>query len=103
MNLENTFKAVQNASRKLRTLSNDRINEILNAVASEISIEIPYILRENERDLEKMDLSDPKYDRLRLTAERLESIAADIRNVATLPLPLGRVLAQREQNGRAHG
>ena len=97
MNLENTFKAVQNASRKLRTLSNDRINEILNAVASEISIEIPYILRENERDLEKMDLSDPKYDRLRLTAERLESIAADIRNVATLPSPLGRVLAQREQ------
>ena len=97
MNLENTFKAVQNASRKLKTLSNDRINEILNAVASEISIEIPYILRENERDLEKMDLSDPKYDRLRLTAERLESIAADIRNVATLPSPLGRVLAQREQ------
>ena len=97
MNLENTFKAVQIASRKLRTLSNDRINEILNAVASEISIEIPYILRENERDLEKMDRSDPKYDRLRLTAERLESIAADIRNVATLPSPLGRVLAQREQ------
>ncbi len=97
MKLENTFIAVQSASRKLRTLSNDRINEVLNAVAAEISIETPYILRENERDLERMELTNPKYDRLRLTTERLEAIAADIRNVATLPSPLGRVLMQREQ------
>ena len=97
MKLENTFIAVQSASRKLRTLSNDRINEVLNAVAAEISMETPYILRENERDLERMELTNPKYDRLRLTTERLEAIAADIRNVATLPSPLGRVLMQREQ------
>lgn len=41
-----------------------------------------------------MDKNDPKYDRLKLTEERLKGIAADTRNVATLPSPLGKVLKE---------
>ena len=41
-----------------------------------------------------MDQSNPKYDRLKLTAERLKGIADDTRNVATLPSPLGRILKE---------
>lgn len=41
-----------------------------------------------------MDPADPKFDRLKLTEQRIEDIAADIRNVASLPSPLGRVLAE---------
>lgn len=41
-----------------------------------------------------MDKNDPKYDRLKLTEERLKDIATDTRNVATLPSPLGRVLKE---------
>ena len=41
-----------------------------------------------------MDPSDPKYDRLKLTKERIVAIASDIRNVAALPSPLGRILSQ---------
>jgi glutamate-5-semialdehyde dehydrogenase len=41
-----------------------------------------------------MDPSDPKFDRLKLTKSRIEAIAADIRNVAALPSPLGSVLRQ---------
>ena len=41
-----------------------------------------------------MDKNDPKYDRLKLTEERLKDIATDTRNVATLPSPLGRVLIE---------
>jgi glutamate-5-semialdehyde dehydrogenase len=52
----------------------------------------PYILEENEKDLSKMDIGNPKYDRLKLTADRLQGIASDTRNVAALPSPLGRVL-----------
>ena len=44
-----------------------------------------------------MDRSDPKYDRLQLTAERIASIASDIRNVSRLPSPLGRVLSKSER------
>ena len=39
-----------------------------------------------------MDLSNPMYDRLLLTKERIQGIAGDIRNVASLPSPVGRIL-----------
>lgn len=94
MNLNETFAAVRTASRQLALLGDEKINQILGAVADAIPASTPLILAENEKDLLRMDGNDPKYDRLKLTAERLESIAADIRNVATLPSPLGRVLKE---------
>ena len=84
MKLNETFIAVQAASRKLALLSDETINQILNAVADAAIAETPSILNENAKDLARMDKANPKYDRLKLTAERLEGIAADIRNVATL-------------------
>lgn len=97
MDLKSTFQAVQNASRKLRLLNDERINEVLNAIATEISVEVEYILSENKKDLERMDSSNPKYDRLKLTKERLDGIAADIKSVVSLPSPLGRVLVETER------
>ena len=84
-NLNGTFAAVQAASRELALLSDDTINQILNAVADAAIAETPFILSENEKDLARMDKSNPKYDRLKLTEERLKGIAADTRNVATSP------------------
>lgn len=92
MNLDTTFAAVQSASRDLALLSNNKINEILLAVADAAISHSPYILKENEKDLSKMEPSDPMYDRLKLTTDRLKDIAEGIRNVAKLPSPLGRVL-----------
>lgn len=82
------------ASRELALLNDDIINQILNAVADAAIAETPFILAENEKDLARMDKNDPKYDRLKLTEERLKGIAADTRNVATLPSPLGKVLKE---------
>ena len=92
--LNETFAAVQVASRELALLNDDIINQILNAVADAAIAETPFILAENEKDLARMDKNDPKYDRLKLTEERLKGIAADTRNVATLPSPLGKVLKE---------
>lgn len=94
MNLKETFTAVQAASRKLALLDDEVINRILNAVADAAITETSFILSENAKDLSRMDRANPKYDRLKLTAERLKGIAADTRNVATLPSPLGRVLKE---------
>lgn len=94
MNLNPTFAAVQHASRQLALLTDDRINQILEAVADAIIAWAPYILAENEKDLARMDKENPKYDRLKLTEERLKGIANDIRNVATLPSPLGKILKE---------
>ena len=93
-NLNEPFAAVQVASRELALLNDNVINQILNAVADAAIAETPFILSENEKDLARMDKNDPKYDRLKLTEERLKGIAADTRNVATLPSPLGKVLKE---------
>ncbi len=94
MNLNETFRAVQSASHELPTLGDRTVNEILLAVADATLAATGYILKENSKDLERMDPANPKYDRLKLTAERLAAIAADMRKVASLPSPLGRVLRQ---------
>ena len=94
IHLNETFTAVQSAGRELAILSDERINEILNAVADATIAEAAYILSENKKDLARMSPDDPKYDRLKLTEDRLRNIAADTRNVATLPSPLGKVLKE---------
>ena len=93
-NLNETFAAVQAASRELALLSDDIINQILNSVADATIAETAFILSENEKDLARMDQSNPKYDRLKLTEERLQGIAADMENVSTLPSPLNKVLSE---------
>ena len=94
MNLNKTFVAVQDASRNMLALSDKEINQILLAVADAAINKTDFILSENQKDLERMPSTDPKYDRLKLTKSRLQDIVADIRNVAALPSPLGKVLKE---------
>ena len=75
------------ASRTLNLVDDETINQVLLALADEAIAKMPEILTENLKDLAAMDKSNPMYDRLLLSAERIEGIAADIRNVATLPSP----------------
>ena len=95
MQLKETFENVKRASKSLALLSDERRNEILNAVADAIMASQERILKANSEDLAKMEKSNPLYDRLQLTPARLEGIAADMRNVATLPSPLGHVTKQK--------
>lgn len=92
MELTDTFKKVKNASKTLATISDEKRNEILLAVADSIESNIPQLIASNALDLARMDKNDPMYDRLQLNAKRLQDIAADMRHVSTLPSPLGRVL-----------
>ena len=91
MNLNETFKAVRTASRKLAMMDVQTINTVLCAVADKIEEKTDVLLKANQEDLQRMETSNPKYDRLKLTPERLEGIAADMRQVASLPSPLGIV------------
>lgn len=92
MDLTSLFERARAAGRELLQLPVERVDEILRAVADEALAQSEYILSENARDLERMSPDNPMYDRLKLTSARLEGIAADMRHVADLPSPLGRVL-----------
>lgn len=88
------------ASRKLNLIDDALINQILDEVANQAVVQSATILRENAKDLSQMERTNPMYDRLLLTQERLEGIAADLRNVASLPSPLGKeLLAIDRPNG----
>ncbi|MDL2266021.1 glutamate-5-semialdehyde dehydrogenase [Parabacteroides sp. OttesenSCG-928-G21] len=85
------------ASRSLVSVTDEIINEILLQTADLLLEEQTCILNANEKDLARMEPSNPKYDRLKLTPDRLKGIADDMRNVASLPSPLGKVIDQWER------
>ena len=93
--LKDIFERTKRASKTLALLSDEQRNEILLAVADAIIAQKERILKANAEDLAKMEKSNPLYDRLQLTHSRLEGIAGDMRNVATLPSPLGHVTKQK--------
>lgn len=90
------------AANKLNLIDDATIARVLCAVADEADRQVDYILQANRRDLERMSESDPKYDRLMLTRERLAGITADMRRVASLPSPLGRTLASYDRPNGMH-
>ncbi len=94
MTVKEQLGLVLKASRRLNLVSVEKINQVLEDVADAAIENTSYILSENVKDLSRMDMKDPKYDRLMLTADRIKGIAADMRNVAKLPSPLGRVLGE---------
>ncbi len=100
MKIEKTLEQVLSASRKLNLVEEKTINKVLLELADEAEKNIPFIIEENRKDLERMDAGDPKYDRLELTASRIRGIASDIRNVAALNSPVGKVL---KENIRPNG
>lgn len=88
------FAKTKKASRTLAALTDNERNEVLTAVADAICSQKDRILKANSRDLQRMEPSNPLYDRLQLTNARLDGIAADMRKVTTLPSPLGRILKE---------
>lgn len=69
-------------------------NSLLLTLADAIGQHTAAILDANAKDLAKMSPENPKYDRLKLTEARLAGIAGDMRNVASLPSPLDKVLME---------
>lgn len=97
---ETIFSNVKESTRLMHTLDDATVNDILTDLAVTALEKSRFIVAENEKDLERMDSNNPKYDRLKLTHERLEQIAADLVNVSKLPTPLGRTLEEKTlENG----
>ena len=91
MKIEKQLQDVLDASRKLNLVEDETIRKVLHELAKEARKNTNFILAENQKDLDRMDQADPKFDRLKLTVERIEGIATDIENVANLNSPVGVV------------
>lgn len=89
--INDIFRRTKDASLSLSSLSDERRNAILLTVADSIKEHEAQLLEANASDLSRMDQANPLYDRLQLTPERLDGIASDMRDVASLPSPLGHI------------
>lgn len=96
------FEQVKRASRSLTLIPDSRRDEILVAVADAIAGNEAILLEANANDLSRMEKSNPLYDRLQLTHDRLAGIASDMRHVAALPSPLGKVLKDKVLDNGLH-
>ena len=92
--IENTLELLKNASYSLPLLDEDKVNDVLLSVADAIESNTDTLLKANAEDLARMDKANPMYDRLMLTRERLAGIASDMRSVAGLTNPVGKVISE---------
>jgi len=93
MNYQDFFSKAREAS--LSFTDRQQVGQMLKYLSNQLSNNSDSLLVANQKDLDKMNLQDPKYDRLKLTPERIAGIANDIHQVAQLPSPLGRTIEQR--------
>ncbi len=93
--MKQLFHKAKEASRMLMLLTDEQRNDVLRKIADRAAAEAAKLLAANALDLQKLEPSDPLYDRLLLTKERIQGIAADLRNVAKLPSPLGIISKER--------
>lgn len=85
--------SLEQAVRTSRVPISDEIRQkVLSELAKALVLRATEILDANQKDLATMDSTDPKYDRLQLTIERIQAIADDVKNVAVLPSPLGKII-----------
>ena len=91
------------AARQLAQLDRGTKDAALHAIADALEARTPEILEANARDMEagrEASLSDALLDRLRLDEARVAAIAAQVRDIAALPDPVGEVVdGQRLGNG----
>lgn len=97
--IQNDLMAARRAARQLLKLADAEVIAVLNDTADALVAATGDILAANAADLSRMDPADPKYDRLKLTPDRIAGIAADMRNVATLPSPRKEISETVRPNG----
>ncbi|KFL17472.1 gamma-glutamyl phosphate reductase [Geobacillus stearothermophilus] len=88
---------LKTASQTLAMLSAEEKNEALEQIAQTLDRERAFILQENEKDMaqgREQGLSPALLDRLQLTNERLDQIIDGVRQVASLPDPVGEIIAE---------
>lgn len=98
MNLEQMGQAARDAAYVLADSSTQVKNQALLEMADALEAAAERILAANQQDLNaarESGISDAMLDRLMLNPQRLAAIANDVRNVVSLPDPVGSELDSR--------
>jgi glutamate-5-semialdehyde dehydrogenase len=93
--IEHLLRNTHKAASQVRRLNKSQKAKILTDLAGILLENSAQIIAENKKDLDLMDLKDPKYDRLLLHESRINGLADALRQVASLNDPSGQILLER--------
>jgi len=93
--MNRVFEEAKATARLSASIQDDVRSYVLCQLADTIDNHQDELLSANLIDLSAMDISNPLYDRLKLTNDRLKAIAFDIRSVAALPNVTGTEIESR--------
>ena len=96
--VHDTCSAAREASLSLAVATTEVKNAVLESIARGLHDRAGDILEANAADLagdRALDLGDALRDRLTLTSERIEAMAAGVREIAALPDPVGEEIEHR--------
>lgn len=89
------MRSARKATMALKRLSDTERQEVLEELATVLTENVDTILAENLKDLERMDATDSRYDRLLLNRDRIIALAQSVRDVALLPDPTNVLLSSK--------
>ena len=93
-------QSAKDAAHQMPRLDTSEKNRCLNAMADALESNRNAIGEANARDMEtarSMELSEAMMDRLLLDEQRIQGMANGLREVAELPDPVGKILAESER------
>ena len=93
-------KRAKDAEAALRTISTDKKNQVLAAVADHLVKNSEALLKANEEDVKNgkaNHMPEGLVDRLLLTRERIEGMAAGLRQLVDLEDPVGEVTGMKKR------
>lgn len=92
--IQHILQQAQQATRSVKLLTDDKKQQLLHRLATVIADNTALIITENKKDLDRMDDTDPKKDRLLLNESRIAGLASSINEVAALPDPTGKLMLE---------
>src|SRR5690606_9127480 len=98
--IQEELKAAHEATIAVKRLTDNAKQQLLQDIAGSLEQRVEDIIRENKKDLERMDKEDPRYDRLLLDSDRILALSASLIDVANLPDPTGLLISRKELEDR---
>ncbi len=100
--IQPVLAAVSMASIEVRRLSLEQKKSILFRLSQLLIANQEIIIQENKKDLDKMDDSNPKKDRLLLNESRIKDLADSLHDIVKLEDPAGKVLIDNHAENGLH-
>lgn len=92
--IQSILENAQLASIEAKKLNDNQKLAVLSTLSDLLLNSTEIIISENKKDLDKMDDSNPKKDRLLLNQQRIQDLASSLNDIAKLEDPTGKILYQ---------